>query len=174
MEIKRDDYLNKLIAKKHNGLIKVITGMRRCGKSYLLFQIFHQYLLSSGVDESHIIELSLEDDTSIEYRNPISLGKYIRSRITDDKMYYVIVCERGRLDMGKFKDTCKRIKEYFDSLNVNTISCETLEEAFLEAVKNSKENDTILLSPACASWDQYESFEVRGEEFKKIVEELDK
>ena len=91
--IERPIYLSQLIRKKENGLIKIITGMRRTGKSYLLFQIFHQHLLSSGVDESHIIELSLEDDTSIEYRNPISLGKYIRSRITDDKMYYIILDE---------------------------------------------------------------------------------
>lgn len=73
-----------------------------------------------------------------------------------------------------FGQTKDRIKEYFDSLNVNTISCETLEEAFLEAVKNSKENDTILLSPACASWDQFEKFEDRGDLFIKLVHDLKK
>jgi len=91
--IPRPKYLDQLIQKKENGLVKIVTGMRRTGKSYLLFQIYHQYLISQGIDESHIIELSLEDDTAIEYRNPLNLGKYIRSRITDTKMYYIILDE---------------------------------------------------------------------------------
>ena len=76
--IERKLYLDQLIAKKDNGLIKVITGIRRCGKSYLLFEIYHQYLKSIGVDDDHIIELALDDDENIRYRNPIELGKYIR------------------------------------------------------------------------------------------------
>ncbi|HJJ54804.1 MAG TPA: ATP-binding protein [Methanocorpusculum sp.] len=91
--IDRPVYLDKLIRKKEDGFIKIITGMRRTGKSYLLFRIYHQYLLSTGVDEAHIIELSLEDDTAIAYRNPLNLGTYIRSRITDDRMYYIILDE---------------------------------------------------------------------------------
>ena len=70
-------------------MIKVITGIRRCGKSYLLFEIYHQYLNSIGVDDEHIIELALDDDENIRYRNPIELGEYIRSLLVDkDKMYY--------------------------------------------------------------------------------------
>jgi len=92
--IKREQYLNQLISKKENGMIKVITGLRRCGKSYLLFEIYHQYLNSIGVDDSNIIELALDDDENIRYRNPIELGEYIRSLLVDkDKMYYVFLDE---------------------------------------------------------------------------------
>lgn len=92
--IKRDRYLDKLIRKKENGLVKVITGIRRCGKSYLLFEIYHQYLNQIGVDDAHIIELSLDDDMNIRYRNPLELGQYIRSLIVDkSNMYYVFLDE---------------------------------------------------------------------------------
>lgn len=92
--IERPQYLNKLINKKENGLIKVITGIRRCGKSYLLFEIYHQYLNSIGVDDNHIIKLALDDDESIRFRNPLELGKHIRSLICDkDSMYYVFLDE---------------------------------------------------------------------------------
>lgn len=92
--IERNKYLNTLIRKKENGMVKVITGIRRCGKSYLLFEIYHNYLLSIGVDKNHIIELALDDDVNIKYRNPINLGEYIRSLIKDDeKMYYVFLDE---------------------------------------------------------------------------------
>lgn len=90
----RKRYLEQLIAKKENGLIKVITGIRRCGKSYLLFELYHKYLNSIGVDDGHIIELALDDDENIRYRNPIELGKYIRDLLTDkDKMYYIFLDE---------------------------------------------------------------------------------
>lgn len=92
--IERKRYLDKLISKKQNGLIKVITGIRRCGKSYLLFNIYKDYLISSGVDEKNIICLALDDDENIRYRNPLELGKYIRS-LTEDKNreYYVFLDE---------------------------------------------------------------------------------
>ena len=70
LEIKRDYYLQKLIAKKHNGLIKVITGMRRCGKSYLLFTLFKKYLLECGVNEDHIIEIPFDSFENKKYRDP--------------------------------------------------------------------------------------------------------
>ncbi len=92
--INRDKYLQQLISKKENGLVKVITGIRRCGKSYLLFDIYHKYLNSIGVDDDHIIELALDDDENIRYRNPIELGEYIRSLLVDkDKMYYIFLDE---------------------------------------------------------------------------------
>ena len=92
-DIKRDKYLQKIINKKENGLIKVITGIRRCGKSYLLFNLFYDYLLSSGVDKDHIITISLDDDKYIEYRDPIKLSKYIREKIIDSNMYYILIDE---------------------------------------------------------------------------------
>jgi predicted AAA+ superfamily ATPase len=92
--IERKQYLDELISKKQNGLIKVITGIRRCGKSYLLFEIYHKYLNSIGVDDSHIIKLALDDDENIKYRNPIYLGEYIRSQLIDNEsVYYVFLDE---------------------------------------------------------------------------------
>lgn len=92
--IERKKYLEKLISKKDNGLVKVITGIRRCGKSYLLFNIYKDYLKSLGVEDECIIRLALDDDENIQYRNPLELGKYIRSLITDEsKTYYVFLDE---------------------------------------------------------------------------------
>ena len=84
MEIKRDRYLNLLISKKHNGLIKVITGMRRCGKSYLLFTLFKDYLLSEGIEKSHIIEIAFDAYENKQYRDPDVLYPYLKEKIKDD------------------------------------------------------------------------------------------
>lgn len=92
--IERQRYLDKLIRKKENGLVKVITGIRRCGKSYLLFRIYHHYLNTIGIDDEQIIELALDEDQNAKYRNPLELGKYIRDQIVQkDKMYYVFIDE---------------------------------------------------------------------------------
>lgn len=91
--IKRNKYLQKIINKKENGLIKVITGIRRCGKSYLLFNLYYDYLLKSGVEKDHIITIALDDDLYIKYRNPDELSNYIRKKIIDSKMYYVLIDE---------------------------------------------------------------------------------
>ncbi len=92
--IERKQYLDQLISKKGNGLIKIITGIRRCGKSYLLFEIFHRYLNSIGVDNDHIIKLSLDEIENIKYRNPLELSDYLKSLIVDhEKMYYVFIDE---------------------------------------------------------------------------------
>ena len=93
MEIKRDFYLNKLIRHKNNGLIKVITGLRRCGKSYLLFKLFYDYLISSGINKDHIITLALDDIKNKKYRNPDLLYEYVTSLIKDDEMYYILLDE---------------------------------------------------------------------------------
>ncbi len=92
--IERKKYLERLISKKENGLVKVITGIRRCGKSYLLFNIYKSYLKSIGVDDECIVCLALDDDENIKYRNPLELGKHIRSLTSDDsKTYYVFLDE---------------------------------------------------------------------------------
>ena len=93
MEIKRDAYLEKLKIRKNNGMIKVITGIRRCGKSYLLFYLFRDYLISSGVKEEQIISIALDDDICEQYRNPDELSKYIRSKIVNKEMYYILIDE---------------------------------------------------------------------------------
>ncbi len=98
MEIKRDSYLNKLISKKHNGLIKVVTGIRRCGKSYLLFELFKGHLLSEGVDERHIIEIAFDSFENKPFRDPNVLYPYLKESIQDDGTYYVLLDEVQLLD----------------------------------------------------------------------------
>ncbi len=92
--IERKAYLDELIAKKDNGMVKVITGIRRCGKSYLLFTIYRRYLHSIGVADDCIIGLALDDDENAMYRNPLRLGEYIRGLIADtNKRYYIFLDE---------------------------------------------------------------------------------
>ena len=94
MEIQRDRYLQRLIDRRENGLVKVITGIRRCGKSYLLFELYHRYLNDTGVTDDHIIELTLDEDINARYRNPLELGQYVRSLLVDkNQMYYVFLDE---------------------------------------------------------------------------------
>ena len=92
-EIKRDVYLNKLISRKENGLIKIITGIRRCGKSYLLDPLFKNYLLESGVKEDHIIKLELDKEENKKFRDSHELNEYIKSLIKDKNMYYILLDE---------------------------------------------------------------------------------
>ena len=91
MEIKRDVYLNRLITKKHNGLIKVVTGIRRCGKSYLLFNLFKDYLLAEGVAEQHIIEIAFDSFENKRFRDPEVLYPYLKEQIKNDGIYYVLL-----------------------------------------------------------------------------------
>ena len=93
MDIKRDKYLNDLINRMHNGMIKVVTGIRRCGKSYLLFTIFKKYLLQQGVSESHIIAIELDQRKNKKYRDPDTILDYIESLIEDDEQYYIMLDE---------------------------------------------------------------------------------
>ncbi len=97
-EIKRDIYLNKLIDRKENGMIKVITGIRRCGKSYLMDPIYKNYLLSTGVKEDHIIKLELDSVENEEYLDRHKLYKYIMGQIKDDKIYYILLDEIQKVD----------------------------------------------------------------------------
>ncbi|MBO5056705.1 MAG: ATP-binding protein [Lachnospiraceae bacterium] len=93
MGIKRDKYLNDLVNRMHNGMIKVVTGIRRCGKSYLIFNIFKNYLLGQGVAASHIIEIELDQRKNKKYRDPDTILDYIESLIEDDEQYYVLLDE---------------------------------------------------------------------------------
>lgn len=97
-EIKRDLYLKKLIDRKENDLIKIITGIRRCGKSYLLDPIFKRYLTENGVDEEHIIKLELDSIENKEYRNPNKLYEYVMKKNTDDRMYYILLDEIQKVE----------------------------------------------------------------------------
>ena len=93
MEIRRDTYLNKLISKRHNGLIKVITGLRRCGKSYLLFDLFREYLRKSQIPDDHIIEMAFDAYENKKYRDPEIFFPYLAERINDQDQYYVLLDE---------------------------------------------------------------------------------
>ena len=105
MEIKRDLYLDRLKLRMHNGMIKVVTGIRRSGKSYLLFNIFKNYLKAEGVPEDHIISIELDMIENRKYREPLVLLEYIKSRITDENYYYI------------FLDEVQLLNEFEDVLN---------------------------------------------------------
>ncbi len=105
MRIQRDTYLNQLIAGQRNGLIKIVTGVRRCGKSYLLFTLFHDYLTGQGVAEDHIIEVSLDDLENMALRDPYALLHYVKQRIRDKELYYV------------FLDEVQLVPEFYEVLN---------------------------------------------------------
>jgi hypothetical protein len=105
MEIKRDIYLRKLLNSRHNGMIKVVTGMRRSGKSYLLFNLFADALHSEGISPDHIIKINLEDRRNNELRNPDNLLHYIDSLIIDEKIYYILL------------DEVQMVNEFEDVLN---------------------------------------------------------
>lgn len=91
MEIKRNVYLEKLVRRKHNGLVKVLTGGWKCGKSYLLFRLFYQYLLDNGVQEDHIIQVDLDDPRYKDLRSPEKLFPYV-----EDRLNRYILCPRSR------------------------------------------------------------------------------
>lgn len=105
MIIRRDSYLNQLISSKHNGLIKIITGLRRSGKSYLLFKLFEAHLKEQGVKNNHIIRVDLEDRRNINLRNPDALLSHIDSLIKNEQMYYVLL------------DEVQHVPEFEDVLN---------------------------------------------------------
>lgn len=132
MEIKRDRYLNLLISKKHNGLIKVITGMRRCGKSYLLFNLFKDYLLSEGIEKSHIIEIAFDAYENKQFRDPDVLYPYLKEQIKDDGMYYVLLDEVQLL--GEFEailnslTRMKNVDVYVTGSNARFLSKDVITE----------------------------------------------
>ena len=107
-QIKRDLYLEQLIERRENGMIKVITGIRRCGKSYLLFNLYYQYLLANGVDASKIISIPLDDDDYDELRDSKKLSAYIKQKISDDGIWYVFLDE---------VQLCKNFEAVLNGLN---------------------------------------------------------
>ena len=86
MIIKRDFYLNKLISARQNGMVKVITGIRRCGKSFLLFKLFKEWLAKNGIDEAHLIEIQFDDFAFRKYRNAEEAYNFVKSKITDSNL----------------------------------------------------------------------------------------
>ena len=132
MEIKRAYYLNKLITKKHNGLIKVITGIRRCGKSYLLFTLFKNHLTESGVADDHIVEIPFDSFENKKYRDPEILYPYVKEQIADDGMYYILLDEVQLL--GEFESVLngfmrmKNVDVYVTGSNARFLSKDIITE----------------------------------------------
>jgi uncharacterized protein len=102
MIVNRDKYLQELVSSRHNGLVKIITGMRRCGKSFLLFRLFKRFLEDDGVMPDHIIEMAFDDYAFKEFRNPDKFYKYVKEKIADDQPYYILLDEVQML--GEFED----------------------------------------------------------------------
>lgn len=132
MRIERDLYLNKLIQRKHNGLIKIVTGMRRTGKTYLLFNLFHNHLLENSVDESNIIEIALDDRRNKKLRDPDALLNYIEAKTMGNDMYYVVLDEIQMVD--EFEDVLnsllhmKNIDVYVSGSNSKFLSKDIITE----------------------------------------------
>lgn len=98
MVIERNKYLQELVSCRHNGLVKIITGMRRCGKSFLLFRLFRRFLEDNGVANDHIVEMAFDDYAFKEFRNPDKFYAYVKGRIIDDQPYYILLDEVQMLD----------------------------------------------------------------------------
>ena len=132
MEIKRDHYLEQLISKMNNGLVKVVTGMRRCGKSYLLFNIFKEYLSSKGIDKNHIIEISFDTFESKKFCDPNVLYPHLKESIKDEKMYYILLDEVQLLsDFEAVLNSLIRIKNvdvYVTGSNARFLSKDVITE----------------------------------------------
>ena len=132
MEVKREYYLNQLISHKHNGLIKIISGIRRCGKSYLLSELFRKHLLAEDVKKDHIIHIALDDYENKQYRNPDNCYKYVKSSIKDDEMYYLLLDEVQMMD--SFEDVLngflhiKNLDVYVTSSNSKFLSSDVVTE----------------------------------------------
>lgn len=102
MIIERKKYMQQLVQSKHNGLVKIITGIRRCGKSFLLFNLFKSQLEKEGIDKEHIIEMAFDDFANREYRGPEKFCQYVKAQIKDGRMYYVLLDEVQMMD--QFED----------------------------------------------------------------------
>jgi len=144
MEIKRDHYLEQLISKMHNGLVKVVTGMRRCGKSYLLFNIFKEHLISEGIDENHIIEISFDTFESKKFCDPNVLYPRLKESIKDEKMYYILLDEVQLLSdfeavlnsLIRMKNVDEKIKPYVNDFKMNLFEIAYLEREAIDKFRS--------------------------------------
>ncbi len=132
VKIQRNHYLDELVSLQGNGMIKVITGMRRCGKSYLLFELFVSYLKEHGVASDHIIKVDLEDFKNRELRDPDNLYSYVESHVADDKIHYILLDEVQMLD--HFEDVLngflkmRRLDVYVTGSNARFLSKDIITE----------------------------------------------
>lgn len=117
MKIERSSYLNKIIERKQNGMIKIITGVRRCGKSFLLFELYYEYLLSQGIKESSIVKISLDDNNFAKQRNPNELAKYVEGKINDREEFYIFIDEIQFCKKIPNPDLEREFITFYDVLN---------------------------------------------------------
>lgn len=155
MEIKRDYYLKELVDRLDNGLIKIITGIRRCGKSYLLNTIFKNYLLEQGTDKEHIIQLSLDERTNFKYLDPDELDEYIRSLIMDEKKYYILL------------DEIQEVKE-FESVLIGFMHINNVE--IYVTVSNSKFLSSDIVTEFRGRGDEIRVYPLSFAEFYSVYE----
>ena len=132
MVIERNKYLQELVSCRHNGLVKIITGMRRCGKSFLLFRLFRRFLEDNGVANDHIVEMAFDDYAFKEFRNPDKFYAYVKGRIIDDQPYYILLDEVQMLD--EFEDVLNGLlhipnaDEYVTGSNAKFLSKDIITE----------------------------------------------
>ena len=154
MIIKRDYYLKKIINKRDNGRIKIITGIKRCGKSYLLFNLYQKYLLSKGVKEEQIISVALDETDNLEYRNPFRLNEYIKERAKNRNQIYYIFIDEIQLSVTVSNP-------YIDSREKNV----TFADVLLRLMKNSNLDIYVTVSNSkTLSSDVLTQFRDRGDE----------
>lgn len=131
MNINRDYYLNKLINARGIGMIKILTGVRRCGKSYLLFTIFKEWLMNNGVREDHIIAINLENRANKELRDPDNLLAYIHARMIDEATYFVLL------------DEVQLVSEFVDVLNSLFVQCRDIRDRVQLQVFEQRRGDRV-------------------------------
>ncbi|MBC6714559.1 ATP-binding protein [Treponema sp. Marseille-Q3903] len=146
MEIERDYYLKKLISRRNNGMVKVITGLRRCGKSYLLFTIFKDYLLKSGIELDHIIEIQFDDFAFKKYRKAQAAYDFVKEKIKDEKQYYILLDEVQLLE--EFEDVLNR---FLHIKNVDTyVTCSNAKFLSTDIITEFRgRGDEVHINPLC-------------------------
>lgn len=146
MEIERDYYLKKLISRRNNGMVKVITGLRRCGKSYLLFTIFKDYLLKSGIELDHIIEIQFDDFAFKKYRKAQAAYDFVKEKIKDEEQYYILLDEVQLLE--EFEDV---LNGFLHIKNVDTyVTCSNAKFLSTDIITEFRgRGDEVHINPLC-------------------------
>ena len=135
MKIERSEYIEKLENRLHNGMIKVVTGIRRSGKSYLIFELFREYLLQNKTDENHIISIELERLENRKFRQPEQALDYIKSFIKDDKMHYIFLDEIQMMeDFVEVLNSFNSKFDYFVKVRMRKKGCSLKEHPFCLSV----------------------------------------
>ena len=157
MNIERPIYLQRLIDRRHNGMIKIITGLRRSGKSYLLFTLFCQYLKEQGIDDSQIIKLDLENIYNERYRKPLPLLEYIGQRVTDTREYFILIDEIQLLD--RFEEVLNTLLKntqldvYVTGSNARFLSKDVVTTPTLSTLKKGTAYETMMIwKNSLTSW----------------------